>query len=152
MRRVGLFLDPLVEEVQAVINTVPLDVLQFHGHESEDFCRQFAVPYLKAVSAPQPMEELEAGFASALALVIDSHPRGGLGGTGRTFDWKKFPVDSNRRWILAGGLNPDNVAEAVGLTCPYAVDVSSGVESEPGIKDSDRLRAFFEEVRRADFG
>lgn len=150
--RVGLFLDPDPAEVERVLEAVALDLLQFHGNESEDFCARFGLPYLKAISAAEALDDLSDRFPSALALVIDSHALGQLGGTGEAFDWSRFPGDSERRLILAGGLTPDNVGAAISATRPYAVDVSSGVESAPGIKDPDRMEAFFEEVRHADFG
>ncbi len=151
-RRVGLFMDPEAGAVERVLETVALDMLQFHGGEPETFCRRFGLPYLKAISAVQGLDDLDRRYPSAFALLIDSHAEGQLGGTGEAFDWSRFPGDSERRLILAGGLTPNNVGAAISATRPYAVDVSSGVESAPGIKDRGKLEAFFEQVRDADFG
>lgn len=142
---VGLFLDPDPDQVRAVLAELPLDVLQFHGQESPEFCAAFQHPYIKAV----PMAEADQDqvrryaqrFSAAQGLLLDSHQGGGLGGLGKRFDWSRIPADLSLPVILAGGLNPNNVAEAVAHQ-PYAVDVSSGVESAPGIKDRVLMQAF----------
>ena len=148
---VGLFLDASAEEVSAVLERVPLDLLQFHGSESPDFCRQFARPYIKAIG----MKGLDsaADFAAyadaydeALGLLVDSHEPGAAGGTGQTFDWENLP-DYPKPLILAGGLNQDNVDRAIRQTGVYAVDISSGVESSPGCKDRAKMAAFMAKVR-----
>ncbi len=127
------------------------DLLQFHGEEPEEFCAGFGMPYLKAVSmhAPQDLTRLAAQFPSAAALLLDSHPAGELGGTGRRFDWSATGA-SPKPIVLAGGLTADNVADALRKLRPYAVDVSSGIESAPGLKDSAKMRAFVEAVRKAE--
>lgn len=148
--RVGLFLNHDVEAVCHVLDRVPLDVLQFHGEEPPDFCRAFGKPYLKAV----PMTpEVDLGrvmhdYADASALLLDTHVDGAAGGTGRTFDWDRVPHGLGLALVLAGGLDPDNVADAVRRVRPYAVDVASGIERAPGIKDSGRMKRFIEAVRR----
>ena len=144
---VGVFVDPaesLVREAQAAAS---LDVLQFHGAESAAFCRQFDAPYVKAVGfAPGfDFDAWEACYPDADALLLDS----GTGGTGVAFDWTRWPR-SDRRLILAGGLNPDNVAEAVRMTRPFAVDVASGVEgATKGRKDRALLNDFMAAVADA---
>lgn len=147
--RVGLFMDASVREVEIVLERVPLDLLQFHGGESAEFCRRFGLPYLKAVSMleedPQAVAER---YPDAAGLLLDSHAPGGAGGTGRAFDWRRR-VDSAKPLWLAGGLNPDNVRQAVREFRPYAVDVSSGVEAEPGVKDHELLRRFIETAKQA---
>lgn len=150
---VGLFKDQPAEAVAAVLVSVPLALLQFHGQEDAAFCRQFGKPYLKAIAMGQTgtSEEIRdncAAYPDAAALLFDSHAPGASGGSGATFDWAQLPTLS-RPWILAGGLTPQNVAAAIRATRPYGVDVSSGVESAPGIKDAAKLQHFITEVQRA---
>jgi phosphoribosylanthranilate isomerase len=149
---VGLFLDAEPERVREVLRQVRLDVLQFHGVESAEYCRSFGRPYMKAVGAGEgdDVRSLAAAYPDACALLLDSHAHGQAGGTGRTFDWQRIPTDIGHPLVLAGGLNPDNVAEAVRRVRPYAVDVSSGVEAAPGIKDAGLIEAFMSEVGRGD--
>ncbi len=147
--RVGLFLDQDAEEVARVLDQVPLNLLQFHGTEDGDYCRQFGMPYIKAVSVHEghDLEQSEAEYDDAAGLLLDSHAAGGLGGTGRVLDWTrvkpgKLPL------ILAGGLSAANVGQAIRLLQPWAVDVSSGVEDRPGIKNADAMREFIKEAKR----
>ena len=151
---VGLFLDAEADFVREVLAAVPLDVLQFHGSETPDYCRQFPRPYLKAVG----MKGLAAsgGFAAyaerypdAQGFLVDSHAPGAAGGTGETFDWTQVPQDYPKPIILAGGLTPENVAEAIRTSRVYAVDVSSGVEAAPGVKDAAKVAAFMRNVTLA---
>ncbi|HVE51369.1 MAG TPA: phosphoribosylanthranilate isomerase [Casimicrobiaceae bacterium] len=158
--RVGLFVNPTSAEVQSVLDEVPLDVLQFHGHEPADLCRAFERPYLKAFAVESASDLLESlsAYGDAAAWLFDSPPRDGRpGGTGHTFDWSRLPAKLARPLVLAGGLNKANVADAIRRLRPWAVDVSSGVEAldadgraKPGIKDAQRIAAFIEEVRHAD--
>ena len=143
---VGLFVNPTVDQVQAVLDRVELDVLQFHGQESPAFCRQFGLPYLKAVamSADVDLSAMNNAYSSARGLLLDSAHGGQFGGTGHRFDWRWVDAGLENRLMLAGGLNADNVVDAIRQVRPAAVDVSSGVEREKGIKDSDRMRAFIE--------
>ena len=143
---VGLFVNPTVDQVQAVLDRVELEVLQFHGQESPAFCRQFGLPYLKAVamSADVDLSAMNDAYSSARGLLLDSAHGGQFGGTGHRFDWKWVDAGLENRLMLAGGLNADNVVDAIRQVRPAAVDVSSGVEREKGIKDSDRMRAFIE--------
>ena len=160
---VGLFVDPEADHVRATLAAVPLDLLQFHGHEAPEFCRAFRRPYLKAVSVAAGADEaglLECAirYEDAAGLLFDAPPAGGQpGGTGRTFDWESLPREIRRPVILSGGLSSGNVGTAIRRVRPWAVDVSSGVEvigadGKPvrGIKDAERIRAFIEEVRHAD--
>ena len=143
---VGLFVDPTVDEVQAVLDRVDLDVLQFHGQESPAFCEQFQRPYLKAVamSADVDLSAVNKAYEAARGLLLDSAHEGQFGGTGQRFDWDWIDTGLENRLMLAGGLSADNVGEAIRQVRPAAVDVSSGVERDKGIKDSDRMRAFIE--------
>lgn len=158
--RVGLFLDQDAEQVGSILAQVPLSLLQFHGRETAAFCRQFGLPYIKAVSmnsghaAAQAVEQAEGEFNDAAALLLDSHDPGGLGGTGRAFHWQRMGqtgaqagARTGRPLILAGGLTPDNVRAAVRLVQPWAVDVSSGVEDAPGIKNTAAMRRFIEQAK-----
>lgn len=151
---VGLFLDAEPDFVHAVLASVPLDVLQFHGSETPEYCRQFSRPYMKAVGMKGLTES--GGFAAyadrypdAQGFLVDSHAPGAAGGTGETFDWTQVPQDYSKPIILAGGLMPENVAEAIRTSHVYAVDVSSGVESAPGVKEASRVQAFMAAVQQA---
>ena len=143
---VGLFVDPTFDQVQAVLDRIDLDVLQFHGQESPEFCEQFQHPYLKAVamSADIDLSAVSEAYESARGFLLDSAHEGQFGGTGQRFDWDWIDAGLENRLMLAGGLSADNVGEAIRQVRPAAVDVSSGVERDKGIKDSDRMRAFIE--------
>ena len=149
---VGLFVDAPAEWVRAVLGTVRLDMLQFHGDELPAYCAQFGVPYLRAVRVrPETnLVQYAADYAGARALLLDAYAEGVPGGTGQTFDWGLVPSDFPLPVILAGGLNAGNVAEAISLIHPYAVDVSGGVEREKGIKDADKIAAFMRGVTDAE--
>jgi len=157
---VGLFVDPSADEVRAVLDAVPLALLQFHGRESAAFCRAFGRPYLKALPMAEGVDLLESGasYGDAAGWLLDHPPAGGLpGGTGRAFDWSRVPRVCPVPIVLSGGLSPHNVREAVVRVRPWAVDVSSGVEAQDahgaplkGIKDAARIAAFVAEVREAD--
>ncbi len=148
--RVGLFLNQSATEIERVLNAVTLDVLQFHGSESEQYCSGFGIPYLKAVAMAdhRSVQQAEHDYPGALGLLLDSHAAGEPGGSGKVFDWTLARALTRPVW-LAGGLHADNVGRAIGALKPYAVDVSSGVEAGPGIKDAARVRAFVLAVRRA---
>lgn len=145
---VGLFVDASVEEVHGVMAQVDLAVLQFHGEETPQYCRQFGMPYLKAVRVRPGTNLLQyaADFYDAKALLLDAYHEGVPGGTGQTFDWSLIPPQLAVPVILAGGLNAGNVGEAIRCAHPYAVDVSGGVEREKGIKDAAKIAAFMRGV------
>lgn len=147
--RVGLFMDQEHQQVEEVLKQIPLSLLQFHGSEDPGFCSSFGLPYIKAVSMDDPAmaEAASVAYAEAAGLLLDSHASGQAGGTGEVFDWNVIPHIS-RPLILAGGLNPGNVHSAVQQVRPWAVDVSSGVETAPGIKDSNMMIEFIREARR----
>ena len=149
--RVGLFLDQDRSEIERVTGSVPLDILQFHGNETEQECDCFKLPWLKAVvmENADSVKQAEQNFPGAAGLLLDSHSKGKRGGSGKSFDWSLSRSIEKPVW-LAGGLNADNVTRAIQTVRPYAVDVSSGVESEPGIKDPTRLKAFVKAVRQAE--
>jgi len=137
-----------------IIEEVRPDLIQFHGSEDAEFCESFGVPYVKAVgmAGDTDARAIAVAHARACGFVLDGHAPGAQGGQGRTFDWSRVPRDADRPVIVAGGLNADNVARAIREARPWAVDVASGVESAPGIKDEGKLRAFFAAVRDADTG
>jgi phosphoribosylanthranilate isomerase len=149
---VGLFVNASRDEVASVLETVRLDLLQFHGDESPETCRQFGLPYLKAVRVRPETNLLQyaADYADARALLLDAYTEGVHGGTGQVFDWQLIPADLPKPVILAGGLDAANVGEAIRRVRPYAVDVSGGVEREKGIKDADRIAAFMRGVVHAE--
>lgn len=148
----ALFLDAEDALIEQVIDQVNPDCLQFHGSETPDYCEQWQRPYIKGI----PMGSVDDANAYADAyngaqgFLLDSHAAGRQGGSGDTFDWSKIPSDFHYPLILAGGLTPLNVASAVAQVRPWAVDVSSGVESAKGIKDDSLIRQFCNEVKRVD--
>ena len=135
-----------------VIEQVRPGVIQFHGSEDAAFCESFGMPYIKAIGMAADIDAggIAAAHPRASGFVLDGHAPGAQGGQGRTFDWSRVPRDLDRPIIVAGGLRADNVARAIREVRPWAVDVASGVESAPGIKDEGKLRAFFAAVRDAD--
>ncbi|WP_114418640.1 phosphoribosylanthranilate isomerase [Marinospirillum perlucidum] len=145
---VGLFVDPEPAWVKEVLSQVPLDLLQFHGDEDEALCAGFGRPYIKALRMKPDLDPLEEArrWPSAQGFLLDAYQPGVPGGTGERFDWQRFPQDDPRAWILAGGLNPDNLAEAVKIARPYGVDVSGGVEASRGIKCASKMTQFMEVV------
>ena len=147
--RVGLFMDQDYEAVSRILDRVPLNLLQFHGAEDAAFCRRFGLPYIKAVSMDSDRAVERAGqeYTDASALLLDSHPAGGVGGTGVVFDWSLI-TQSSLPLVLAGGLEPGNVRQAIERLKPWAVDVSSGVETAPGIKSEALMREFIKEAKR----
>jgi phosphoribosylanthranilate isomerase len=149
---VGLFVNPSVDYVREVLTKVPLDVLQFHGEEEPQFCRQFGKPYLKAIRVKPGLDLVEcaARYVGAQGLLLDAFVEGAQGGTGESFDWALIPQDLPLPVILSGGLHAGNVAEAIRRVRPYAVDVSSGVEAAKGIKDAAKIAAFIKEVKNVD--
>ena len=147
---VGLFVDAEQATIQAVLAQVPLDLLQFHGDEPDDFCQGFNRPYIKAVRVRpgDDLNALAAKWPGACGILLDSYKPGVPGGTGETFDWSMIPSQRSWRLILAGGLQAQNVRQAIDQTAPWAVDVSGGVEANKGIKDIAKINAFIHEVKR----
>jgi len=135
-------------EVMSILKQVPLNLLQFHGNEDADYCRQFGLPYIKAVSMVSDQAVVRAvnDYSDAAALLLDSHAPGGVGGTGAVFNWSLIPAVS-LPIVLAGGLTSVNVRQAVKQVKPWAVDVSSGVEDSPGIKNDELMRVFIKEAK-----
>jgi len=148
---VGLFVDAEADAVRAILGAVRVDLLQFHGSEPPEYCRQFAKPYIKAISMREGVDvsAQAAAYADAAGILLDTHSADVAGGSGRAFDWARVPAGLSKPVILAGGLNPDNVVGAVQRVRPYAVDVSSGVEREKGIKDAVLVQAFVNAVHQS---
>lgn len=151
---VAVFSDNSPDEIRDVIKQVRPSLLQFHGREDDAFCRAFGVPYIKAIAmgAREPVEgiALQLRYPGAAALLFDSHGGGASGGSGQAFDWSRIPQGMNKPVMLAGGLSADNIFNAITQLLPWGVDVVSGIEASPGIKDGNRMRAFVEKVRCAD--
>jgi len=149
---VALMVNPSAQQVETVIDQVRPALLQFHGDESPEFCGGFSLPYIKALRVRPETDLLQYGrdYAAAKGLLLDAFVEGARGGTGASFDWALIPPEFPLPLILAGGLNPLNVTEAIRRVRPWAVDVSSGVEAEKGIKDVAKMAAFIRGVRDAD--
>lgn len=147
---VALFVDPEQAEVSSCLDAVSIDIIQFHGDETPEFCSQFGKPYIKAIRMRPgtDLAQLAERYASASALLLDTYQPGIPGGTGTSFDWSLIS-QIDKPIILAGGLQSENVAEAIKLVRPFAVDVSGGVEREKGIKSQDKISAFMREVANA---
>ena len=145
---VGLFVNAKPWEIEAVLQKVPLDLLQFHGDETEEDCARFGRPYIKAIRMREGLDlRLEAlRFPTARGLLVDAYDPNLPGGTGRCFEWGRIPADLGKPLILAGGLAAENVRAAIAQVRPWAVDVSSGVERAKGIKDPAKMAAFLHEV------
>jgi phosphoribosylanthranilate isomerase len=149
---VGLFVDPEPQAVLGVLRELSLHLLQFHGDEPPELCASFGLPYLKAcrVAPGADLLQYAALHVRAKGLLLDAFIDGTHGGTGRSFDWSLIPRDLPLPVVLAGGLTPANVGAAVRAVRPWAVDVSSGVEREKGVKDAAKIAAFIRGVRDAD--
>ncbi|MDR0481534.1 MAG: phosphoribosylanthranilate isomerase [Gallionellaceae bacterium] len=149
---VGLFVNPREEEVRETLQRIPLDVLQFHGDEAPEFCARFGRPYLKAIRIRPDTDLVQcaARYAGAQGLLLDAYVADAFGGTGESFDWGVIPRNLDLPLILSGGLHQGNVARAIRQVRPYAVDVSSGVETAKGIKDAAKIAAFIQEVKDID--
>lgn len=174
---VGLFVNADKDRVKSVLSQVPLQLLQFHGDESPEYCEQFGMPYIKALRVGREeaglngdsLRTVVASHKNCCAILLDTYQKGVPGGTGESFDWDliaEYSSETNPKTtgpkttgtkttgsnitapkvILAGGLKPENIVEAINTVKPYAVDVSGGVESAPGAKDAVRIRAFLNSV------
>lgn len=148
---VGLFVNAEASEISDILSAVHLDLLQFHGDETPMQCRQFSRPYMKAirVKSDTNLVQYAADYADAKALLLDAFAEGVPGGTGQVFDWNLIPSNLSVPVVLAGGLNADNVTQAIQKVRPYAVDVSGGVEASKGIKDAAKIAAFMRGVSNA---
>ena len=145
---VGLFVNATEAEIKAVLSQVRIDMLQFHGDENAAECERIKLPYLKAIRVRNDTNLLqyEVDFHSAQALLLDTYSETAFGGTGHVFDWKLIPENMHKPIILAGGLNAENVSDAIKQVKPYAVDISGGVEASKGIKDAAKIAAFMQVV------
>ncbi|MFP6817024.1 MAG: phosphoribosylanthranilate isomerase [Pseudomonadales bacterium] len=150
LQRVGLFVNASVADVEAILRQVELDVLQFHGEETGSYCEAFGVPFMKAIRMRGALDlaALQDEYHAACCLLLDAYVPGEAGGTGTRFDLQFWPERASKRLVLAGGLTPDNVAEAIRTVRPYAVDVCGGVEgAAKGEKDRGRIMQFVKEVK-----
>jgi phosphoribosylanthranilate isomerase len=149
---VGLVVNETRARLQALLRSVHIDLLQFHGDEPAVDCIDYGRPWIKAVRMREGIDlhAVERAYRDASGLLLDAYEAGKPGGTGNRFDWERIPSEMASRIILAGGLNPANITSAIRQVRPYAVDVSGGVESSKGIKDADRIAAFIEGVKRGD--
>ena len=148
---VALFVNPAAAEVAAVCAAIPQVLLQFHGDETPAFCTSFQRPYLRAIRVSGNVDLLDSArqHPHAQAILFDADVEG-FGGGGKVFDWSLIPSDVSHPVVLSGGLHSGNVIRGIQAVRPWAVDVSSGVESARGIKDADKIRQFCEAVREAD--
>ncbi len=145
---VGLFVDAEPEFVRSVQSAVPLDLLQFHGDESEQECQSYETPYIKAIRMKEGIDlaALCDKYRSSRGILLDAYVAGKAGGTGEVFDWNRIPQQLEKPIILAGGLTPSNVQLAIQSVAPWAVDVSGGVEQAKGKKDPALVSAFMKGV------
>ena len=149
---VGLFVDEEADRVRAVLARLRIDLLQFHGDEEPDYCRSFGKPYIKAIRmrGDTDLAMETSRYAEAQALLLDAYHPNAKGGTGTAFEWRQIAKPDGVHLILAGGLTPANIRSALQSVSPIAVDVSSGVEAEKGVKDAAKMAAFFREVDEFD--
>jgi phosphoribosylanthranilate isomerase len=148
---VGLFVNAERQALKALLEVVPLDLIQFHGDETPEQCEGYGRPWIKALRV-QAGDDIAAGcalYANASGILLDTFVAGVPGGTGETFDWALIPKHLSKPIVLAGGLTSANVSQAIAQVRPYAVDVSGGVEMSKGIKDHDKIRAFMSAVHGA---
>jgi phosphoribosylanthranilate isomerase len=149
---VTLFMDDAPAFIAEAVARIRPDFLQFHGSEPAPDCVRYGLPYLKAVpmGPGSDWRSVVAAHPQAAGFLFDGNTAGEQGGSGKRFDWSRLPAELSRPVIVAGGLTPDNVGEAIRTARPYAVDVSSGIESAPGVKDMDRMRHFVAAVRSSE--
>lgn len=145
---VAVMVNPQQSFVQQIIDEIPVQLLQFHGEETSEFCGQFNKPFIKAIHPKTAMQIQQSidKFIDARAILLDTPSDKEKGGTGLTFDWKIIPGNLSKPYILAGGLNESNVLEAINVCCPYAVDVCSGIEALPGVKDHLKMSQFIKAI------
>ena len=148
---VALFVNATPAEIETVLSQVRIDIVQFHGDETEADCERIKLPYFKAIRVKSDTNLLQCAlnFSSANALLLDTYSEAAYGGTGHVFDWDLIPKNMTKPVILAGGLIAENVGLAIQKVKPYAVDISGGVEVSKGIKDADKIAAFMLAVQAA---
>lgn len=150
---VALVMDNPRSDIEHVVESLQPDLLQFHGSEDDALATSFGRPYWKAIAMGGQDESVFASlsdYPGARGFLFDGHAAGEQGGSGQRFDWRRMPTSTDRPFLLAGGLSPENVGLALRTARPWGVDVSSGIESAPGIKDAEKMRRFVEAVSEAD--
>ena len=150
---VALVMDNTRGDVEHIVESLQPDLLQFHGGQDDAFATSFGRPYWKAIAMGGQDDSVFASLSAypgAHGFLFDGHAAGEQGGSGQRFDWRRMPTSTDRPFLLAGGLSPQNVAVALRTARPWGVDVSSGIESAPGTKDAEKMRRFVEAVRDAD--
>lgn len=149
IQTVALFVNAERDYVEQVLNCMAIDLLQFHGNETEAFCASFSRPYIKALAMKEGIDVMQqiALYPSAKGILLDAYHPEKPGGTGERFDWQRFPKNTDKPVILAGGLTADNVQQAIIQCQPYAVDVSGGVEQAPGIKSAEKIKQFIQQAK-----
>jgi len=146
---VALFSNDEKNYIKSVMDNIQVDLVQFHGEEIDDECIKYGIPYIKGVSDfNNGFKNLDSRYPNAQAFIIDSHDNDGIGGTGKTFDWSNNEFATKKPVLIAGGLNCDNVEDAIKIFLPYGVDVSSGVESNDGEKDMYLIKEFISKVKK----
>lgn len=150
---VGLFVDMKFEDVRKAIDASGIGCLQFHGEEEESLCDSFGLPWFKTIKMMQGADVVEkvGRYNRSSAVLFDTGDSNLAGGTGKTFDWELIPQSMNKPYIVAGGLNAQNVSKVIKMTKPFAVDVCSGVESEKGKKDKSKLKDFITLAKQREF-
>lgn len=150
---VGLFVDLKFEDVRKVIDVSGIGCLQFHGEEEESLCDSFGLPWFKTIKMMQGADVVEkvSRYNRSSAVLFDTGDSNLAGGTGKTFDWELIPKSMNKPYIVAGGLNAQNVRKVIKMTKPFAVDVCSGVESDKGKKDKSKLKDFITLAKQREF-
>ena len=145
---VGLFVDEPVSDIEQCIQITQMDLLQFHGNESAESCMQLSRPYIKAIRVKPGLDlnRAIAPYQQALGILLDTYLKGTPGGTGESFNWELIPDNLNKPIILAGGLSADNISDAINTVKPYAVDVSGGIESQPGVKSQFKISDFMKQI------
>lgn len=145
---VGVFVNQSVEELKSMKREIGFDLFQLHGDEEPDYCRELGDSVIKAIRVRDSIDQVDIDSFPVRALLFDAHSKSGFGGMGRSFDWRLLTgIRVSKSVILSGGLTPENVAEAIDVVKPYAVDVSSGVEDYPGKKNAAKLKAFIKAVK-----
>ena len=150
--RIGVFVNEQANLIKQTATSCGFSAVQLHGDEASEFAESLELPYIKVLTSKESpgLENGDLGYRSALGFLLDARTENAYGGTGQLFDRSAWPAKADKPLILAGGLGPDNVSEAIGALRPYAVDLNSGVESQPGQKDADKLERAIHEIRRAD--